>query len=500
MGKNISVTKLSASEAKKFFLQEECYCNIDLPKYFSFKKILSEVEKTLGDENLSDFYKKKQKPKKFEGVNYTLFYNKNGQYGWRPLQLIHPVIYVYLVNQITDRSNWKSITDTFKTFQDNERIKGVSIPVRKQKKDKSNKATMISHWWQEFEQQSIELGLEYEYMFQTDISNFYASIYTHSIPWALHGKEQCKQRNNSDKNLIGNIIDAQLRNMSYGQTNGIPQGSVLMDFIAEILLGYADNLLSGKIKKIADYKILRYRDDYRIFVNTPQDGEEILKLLTELLIDLGLQLNPHKTSFTEDIISNSIKPDKLFWLCNKREHSDPQKKLMTLHQLAKKYPDSGRLPRELNEFYSTIYKKKTIQNIQVLISIVANIALTSPRTYPIVAAILSKLICLMIPKEQKEIIQKLENKLSKIPNTGHLDIWLQRITYKIDPKKMYKERLCFLLESKSETNIWNSEWLDDKFQDLISNTKIIDPTVLKDMPPKISPEEVELFQNTYSSS
>ena len=48
---------------------------------------------------------------------------------------------------------------------------------------------------------------------------------------------------------------------------GIPQGSVLMDFIAEMILGYADKELSKKIEdnQISNYQILRYRDDYRIF-------------------------------------------------------------------------------------------------------------------------------------------------------------------------------------------------------------------------------------------
>ena len=74
--------------------------------------------------------------------------------------------------------------------------------------------------------------------------------------------------------------------MSYGQTNGIPQGSTLMDFIAEILLGYADCLLYNKLKekKISDYRILRYRDDYRIFVHSSQEGELVVKVLTETLL------------------------------------------------------------------------------------------------------------------------------------------------------------------------------------------------------------------------
>ena len=67
--------------------------------------------------------------------------------------------------------------------------------------------------------------------------------------------------------------------MQCGQTNGIPQGSVLMDFIAEILLGYIDEILTEQLNTahIVNYKILRYRDDYRIFVNNPDEGEKILK-------------------------------------------------------------------------------------------------------------------------------------------------------------------------------------------------------------------------------
>ena len=145
----------------------------------------------------------------------------------------------------------------------------------------------------------------------TDITNCYGSIYTHSISWALEGKEEAK-KNKQNKKTLGNQIDQIIRAMSYGQTNGIPQGSVLMDFIAEIILGYADLQLGKKIKKnnIEDYCILRFRDDYRIFAKNEFDLKMILKYLTEVLIDLNFKLNSNKTLITDDIITNSIKKDK----------------------------------------------------------------------------------------------------------------------------------------------------------------------------------------------
>lgn len=44
------------------------------------------------------------------------------------------------------------------------------------------------------------------YILQTDISQFYQSIYTHSIPWALHGKLKAKKLR-QDTTLFGNKLD-----------------------------------------------------------------------------------------------------------------------------------------------------------------------------------------------------------------------------------------------------------------------------------------------------
>ena len=130
--------------------------------------------------------------------------------------------------------------------------------------------------------------MEYDYVFDTDVADCYGSIYTHSIAWAVESKTIAKsQYGRNTKSLLGNIIDASIQNAQYKQTNGIPQGSVLMDFIAEIVLGYIDRILSVALKKgIVDYKILCYHDDYRIFVNNSNDGEMVLKLLYEIMMPL----------------------------------------------------------------------------------------------------------------------------------------------------------------------------------------------------------------------
>ncbi len=36
------------------------------------------------------------------------------------------------------------------------------------------------------------MSLEFNYIYHTDISNCYSSIYTHSIAWAIHSKDKAK--------------------------------------------------------------------------------------------------------------------------------------------------------------------------------------------------------------------------------------------------------------------------------------------------------------------
>lgn len=311
----------------------------------------------------------------------------------------------------------------------------------------------------------------------------------------MHDKKVAK-KNRQDKALIGNVIDGYLQNMSFGQTNGIPQGSVLMDFIAEMVLGYADLQLSEKLgKSIKHYKIIRYRDDYRVFVNNPQDGEAIIKSITEVLIDLGMKLNPQKTTSSCEVVQDSLKEDKRYWIDHKRAGESLQKHLLVIHSLSQKYPNSGSLDIALNDFMKRISKlNKTQDNIVALVSILTDIALKNPRTYPISSAILSELINLFRVFSKKiRIIKKIKKRFEKIPNTGHLELWLQRITYKLDKQIEYNENLCKIV-SGQKANIWNSDWLKPEFKRIINPKKVINKRALNKIAPVIELDEVELFK------
>lgn len=491
-----TVLDLNNKEARNFFLKEKSYCSFDLPLYFEFSELINKISKKLKGSNLSDFTNKKS-PNHFNDVNYKLLNNKDGKYAWRPLQLIHPGIYVDLTNKITEKKNWKQIKTRLNGFKKYSDVECMSIPVKSQSKQ-SDKAELVNKWWKKVEQKSIELALDYDYILHTDIANCYGSIYTHTISWSIHGKKISKN-NPFDLQHIGNAIDRSLMSMSHGQTNGIPQGSVLMDFIAEIVLHYADLQLTKKIdNQKNDYKIIRYRDDYRIFVNNPQFGKFIVKNLTETLIDLGLKLKDSKTITSKNVIKNSIKPEKLYQIKNNKGYKSPQKELLAIKDFSDQFPNSGTLNKRLDNFYSKFKKRKkwkdSFGSLRASISIITEIAFRNPRTYPISTAIISKFISFSKDRsDQKEIITKIKNKFKKLPNTEHLLLWLQRITIKIDSNINYKKRLCRKVKGEN-IQIWNSDWLDNgDLKKIINNTRIINKEKIKEITPVINENEVALF-------
>ena len=132
------------------------------------------------------------------------------------------------------------------------------------------------------------------YVLQTDIDNFYSSIYTHAIPWALHTKQIAKQ-NQRNFGYIGNILDLIIRNSQDQQTLGIHIGPDCSLVIAEIILSTVDAALLNT--GIATG--FRHLDDYEFGFATYSEGEQALADLQGQLGVYELHLNPRKTFLFE---------------------------------------------------------------------------------------------------------------------------------------------------------------------------------------------------------
>ena len=165
--------------------------------------------------------------------------------------------------------------------------------------------------------------------------------------------------------------------------------------------------------------------------------------------------------------------------------------------MAEKHPNSGSLTTALTKFLEDkVYPIQLFQeeNSKVLVSILVDIAFKNPRTYPVITAILSKILSLELRTETiEEILKSIENKFDKIPNVGHLQIWLQRLTIKTDRNKQYSEKLCQKVIN-SNTDIWNMSWLNNQtIKDVILNNPIINEQKIDEMEQVIEPKEIKIF-------
>ncbi|SUC30614.1 hypothetical protein [Providencia rettgeri] len=181
---------LSNKAALSYFLQHDSYTTLELPNYIDFSLLLSKINTAIIEDKIS--YTPDPKLLMGKDINYQVLVSKDGLYSWRRITLINPFYYVYFCRLITSPKNWKKIKDKFKEFERNDLVLCSSIPISK--KSSSNMAASIINWWEEFEQKSLSLALEYEFMFSTDISNFYPSIYTHSFEWVFITKEEAKNK------------------------------------------------------------------------------------------------------------------------------------------------------------------------------------------------------------------------------------------------------------------------------------------------------------------
>lgn len=100
------------------------------------------------------------------------------------------------------------------------------------------------------EEDMASLAYRYTHLVKADIKNFYPSIYTHSIAWAIHGKNFIrKDRNRHDHRFLGNRLDRLFQYSNDQKTNGIPIGPVVSDIVAEIIAAAVDRQLTKTVKK-----------------------------------------------------------------------------------------------------------------------------------------------------------------------------------------------------------------------------------------------------------
>jgi hypothetical protein len=129
-----------------------------------------------------------------------------------------------------------------------------------------------------------------QYVVHADVASCFPSIYTHSIPWAFHGKAAAK-KTNSITALVGNMLDKCTQNTRDKQTNGLLIGPHSSNIISEIILTKIDAELQAKGYK----RISRHIDDYTFYADDFAQAESFVKELGLCLRGFEMSLNDKKT-------------------------------------------------------------------------------------------------------------------------------------------------------------------------------------------------------------
>jgi hypothetical protein len=248
------------------------------------------------------------------------------------------------------------------------------------------------------------------YLVRTDISQCYHSIYTHSIPWALHTKAVAKKKQ-KDQNLAGNVIDSALRSGQDKQTVGIPIGPDSSLLLAELVLSSLDSQFTRRIAK-RTVSGFRYVDDYEFCCLTLADAEEVLALLEGTLAEFELTLNPKKT-FIQDL----PQPIDSSWahelrqftirVAERAQHTDLVGYFDKVFDLSRVFPDENVVKYGVARLRSTQLSQSNFPLFQKLL---AQAAMTASSTV------------------SEVVVQLLERRAAGLePNVGALEELLNRV-------------------------------------------------------------------------
>ena len=539
---SIPIIYLSAHDALEALMSNDFYCTTELPEYFDFSGVLKYATDSIGNKSLDECINSDCLPESVQGVNLDVITNKDGRYAVRPLTLANPFLYYMLARDICNEKAWSAIKECFKLYA-NEHITACAIPMVKvdDKPEPFKGATSILNWWNSMEQRSIELSLKYRYMFMTDITNCFGQINPESIAWALARKDTPYQTD--DNYALASSIQRYLRAMQEGKNIGIPQGSSLFSLIAEIILGYTDMLLAQEIAneqendnlpKELEYEVLRYVDDYRIFCNDRDALDKISFMLQHILERFNFRMNSSKTRTSTELITDSIKADKAFYIFNspiesKQIYKDEdgherkergydfdgfQKHLLFIYEFSRRFPNSGQIVTQLEAFSKRIdeqlstktrtYEETTIdldsgkttkekktkelkghlwENISAMVAIAVEIAANNLRAANNALKIASQLLSDMRKEDaekKSEIIDLIYRKLIRIPNSAFLQVWVQNITHPTDDWSagdIYDMPLCKVV-AKQPVMLWNNNWLNADIAAAFPQDSIVDRDVL----------------------
>jgi hypothetical protein len=150
----------------------------------------------------------------------------------------------------------------------------------------------------ELSERRLIISSSFRYVLRTDISRFFPTLYTHSVPWSLHGNAASKanQRNRTPA-FFGNIIDYLMQGSQERQTIGIPIGPDTSHIVSETIATSVDLRVREQLGRWpVGY---RHVDDFFLCFNTSEEAQVALAAIVKALREFELDINPAKTIISD---------------------------------------------------------------------------------------------------------------------------------------------------------------------------------------------------------
>ncbi|SNZ01718.1 RNA-directed DNA polymerase [Flagellimonas pacifica] len=243
---------------------------------------------------------------KYNSSQLAIFSLAKGIYSRRKLGIPNPKQFSDLSKAVID--NWSLLRSTYKLS-----VYSESTPVEaRARRAVRTKSTS----WNNFKFQLIEKSFDKKIQLTLDISQFYPTIYTHSIPWAILGKEKAKRlfkiaisdqtrwqnllRTNRDAKIYksADLIDTLVRNCNDRQSVGLCIGPDTSLILAEVIGNRIDEEIEKRLNSIP-HTGTRYYDDYYFYLNSRNEAENALKIIQHVLYEFQLETNENKVGINK---------------------------------------------------------------------------------------------------------------------------------------------------------------------------------------------------------
>lgn len=165
---------------------------------------------------------------------------------------------------------------------------------------------------------------------KVDTSNFYGSIYTHAVDWAVRGKAAAKK--GRFDNSLGNLLDSCLQGCHDRQTAGIAIGPDTSRIVSEVVMAAIDRRLALGGRSMIG-RTVRYIDDVTMYASSSLQGSEFTEHYIEALSHFELTVNSHKTAHLDYV-----------------EAPDPIWRLQVIEALRMFISGKGSIPRTISAF------------------------------------------------------------------------------------------------------------------------------------------------------